>query len=359
MTELEKILADLVAIPSVTGQRQSSRQLLDYVREFLEAYNLDCQYLADETYDLLVATTQPGNKEPDVLLLAHGDVVPADPASFKLTVDGSKLGGRGVWDMKFAIAAYLEMVRQLGAQVTDFNIGIAITTDEETRNLNVAYLLKQGYRPKCVVLPDGANNWQLESAAKGAWTVKVTTRGKSAHGAQPWKGESASFKLLDLLQEVRALFPDQGPKTDTLNISLLDGGIAANQIPDSASAHLDIRAVSNENLAIIQDKLVRLCNAYQAEWKITADIPVLEHDITDRYMKAFTAAVAEVTHAEAGYSISYGASEAGYFINEQIPCIVTRPTGGGHHSDIEWVDRKSLSLFPDILQRYLAAVAQL
>ncbi|HVV67081.1 MAG TPA: M20/M25/M40 family metallo-hydrolase [Candidatus Saccharimonadales bacterium] len=358
-TALEEILGELVAIPTVTSNVEANRQLIEYVRRELAKANMHIKILRDGERDILVATTRHTNS-PEVLLVAHGDVVPAsDNALFKLRSDEHKLYGRGVLDMKFAIAAYMEVVKKLTADLQSYDFGIAVTTDEEASNHNVVYLLEQGYSPKSVVLLDGGDAWQLESAAKGAWTVKLTVHGRGAHGSQPWAGDSASFKLLSLLDEIKALFAEHKPHTDTLNISMLAAGQAVNQIPDKASAVLDVRVVNEASLRRLQQKIGSICDRYNAEQAVSALLPPLEHDLSNHYLQTFAEVTQEVTGQLSAPMLSYGASEAAHFKQRNIPCVVTAPAGGGRHGDDEWVSRQSLNFAVPILVNYLRAVAHI
>jgi acetylornithine deacetylase len=73
--------------------------------------------------------------------------------------------------------------------------------------------------------------------------VIVTTEGRAAHSAYPEAGESAIEKMLDILDEIRAIeWPeDSFFGTTTCNIGVLSGGTRPNVIPDKARAELQIR----------------------------------------------------------------------------------------------------------------------
>lgn len=354
---MDQILGDLVSIPSVSGDHVANREVINYVIDFLRPYPIKVTQLLDDGYDVLYASTRD-TKEPDVLLLAHADVVEAKPEQFAMTTANNVIYGRGVWDMKYAIAAYLEVIAALGDGAADHNIALAITTDEETRNKNALFLLEQGYKPKCVLLPDGSNNWDIESNAKGAWTVEIDMNGKTAHGSRPWDGESAIDKLLDYLKEVREDFANQGHDTDTLNISRLTGGKAQNQVADHASAYLDIRYTSKQSLQAIQQRITEGLLPYGGKFTELTHFSSLEHNLDNAYMHLFSGAVEAVTDRKPEPTVSLGASEAGHFSDRGIPCIVTRPNGGGHHSDNEWIDRKAFHQFAPILLEFLEQTKQ-
>jgi acetylornithine deacetylase/succinyl-diaminopimelate desuccinylase-like protein len=56
---------------------------------------------------------------------------------------------------------------------------------------------------------------------------------------------------------------------------------------------------------------------------------------------------------------SNGGSDARYLADYDIPTLITYPTGGGRHSDDEWLEVKSFYQFRDVLQDYLAKTARL
>ena len=84
---------------------------------------------------------------------------------------------------------------------------------------------------------------RLAIGTKGSVRVFITTEGRAAHSAYPEAGDSAIEKLLDILQDIRAVeWPeDSFFGTTTCNIGVLSGGTRPNVIPDKARAELQIR----------------------------------------------------------------------------------------------------------------------
>lgn len=352
-TNVESTLSELVAIRSMTNNRHANELIIEYVKNKLTPYGLHTTVFDDDGYKLLVASTRD-TLQPDVIFLAHADVVPGDDSLFTMQNDEDKLYGRGVWDMKFALTVYIDVVKQLGESISRHNFAIVVTTDEETRNKNTEYLIKIGYQPKCVVLPDGSNDLDIEASAKGAWTIKITATGVPAHGSRPWDGVSATARLLEALHKLQELFPSQGPDTDTLNISMLEGGQAVNQLATSASAILDIRLRSKASLIKRQSEVKSLVEELDIAWQELTLLEPLKHDLSGEYFTLFANCIRDVTSRTHKPGISFGASEASRFAAHNIPTIVTRPTGGGHHAASEWVSRQSLAHFAAILESFLS-----
>lgn len=355
LTQLEQTLAALVAFQSTTDNIAEISRLFSYVKQRVSNYGFTVHEYEDDGHPVMLLTTQPG-LQPKVLFVAHADVVPASGDMFTMRADSANLYGRGVWDMKFAIAGIIELSAQPGAKLSDYNFGILLTSDEETRNNNVAFALKQGISAEVIVLLDGGNNWQLEQAAKGAWTVELRATGTSAHGSRPWEGDSASIKLIDALGEVRSWFKGNNPDGSTLNISRLNAGDANNTVPSTATACLDMRFKTESDREKTQQLLEALAKEAGLQWKEIVHLAAVQHDLTTPYHQAFKESAFAIAAAKSDGLISLGASEASSLMDAGIPCIVSRPTGGGHHADDEWVNRASLAQLLPILDRFLNAL---
>jgi acetylornithine deacetylase len=84
---------------------------------------------------------------------------------------------------------------------------------------------------------------ELAIGSKGSFRLKIKTTGKAAHSAYPEEGDSAIETLLDILDDVRhTKFPnDDFFGETTVNIGVIEGGVALNVIAPSAEASLLIR----------------------------------------------------------------------------------------------------------------------
>lgn len=354
---LLEILERLVELPTVSGNVAAADEGLDFIDAYLTARGMTVRRFDQDGFGALVATVRP-TLTPAVMLTAHLDVVPGPEHLFTLERDGGRVVGRGVFDMKGAIAAYLALIDELGPDLPRYDVGVMITTDEETRDLGVKLLLQdEGYRPRVAVLPDGGDHWQLEEVAKGAWRVRVSTYGIAVHGSRPWSGQSASMKLLDLLGDIRRRFPVEEPHVDTLNISFLRAGTAPNQLPDQAEAVLDIRVMGPAELAAVERDVAEICGRHGADLELLVLFPPVRHDLSDPLLAEFARSVERVVGTVCGSCISYGSSDAAQYAAIGVPCAVTRPVGGGHHGDDEWVDLTSLAQLVPVLRDYLGKIA--
>ena len=357
---MENYLKELVAMPTISVNCEANNAALDYLQRFFEARQLFVERYTFNGYDSLVATTKKAHKTPKVMLAAHMDVVPGPEHLFALREEDGKYLGRGVFDMKLAIAAYMQVVDSLGASLHEYDFGIMITTEEEIGGLyGVKPLVEEiGYRPEVCVLPDGAKDWQIETFAKGFVYGNITVNGKSAHGSMPWEGDSATYKLVDMLSELKAHFKDQTLNTNTLNIGLMEGGPVKNQIPATATATVDIRFLSDHEHEHIKTFIETLCDKYDATYyeEDLGGHPCV-NELTHPLIQPFAESITAITGAEVSGTVSYGASDARFFAGIGVPSIITRPPGGGQHADSEWVEKKGCLQYPEVLIVYLEKVA--
>lgn len=357
-THMKHILKALVEIPTITKDYQANNQALNYITNFLSERGMHVTRHEFNGFESLVATTK-NTKTPTLFLSGHIDVVDADEKLFKLTEDSDNFYGRGVFDMKFGIAAFLHVVDTLKNNLDDYDFGIMITTDEEIGGQNgTKQLLKRGYSSKVCVIPDGGKDWAIEESAKGVTWFTITMPGKSTHSSRPWDGENALEKLIALLAEVKTILPEASPGTSTLVLSQLKAGQATNQVPDTAEARLDGRFLSLKDQENTKQQVTELCNKHGAKLDIPVDDPFYVNDPANPYIAAFI----EETKKVIGYAKepmeAQGASDARFFGQHKIPCVVVYPPGGEYHAPGEHIQIDGFYKFGEILTNYVMRVAK-
>jgi succinyl-diaminopimelate desuccinylase len=348
--QLETTLTHLVRIPSVSSDPQTCREIIDFIRDEISSYNLHVRgdFTADNPW--LLATTQDTN-EPDILLAAHLDVVPA--AHYDLENRDGKLYGRGVYDMKFAAACYLQFLRLHADKLASLNIGVLFTTDEERDSASMPAVMATGLRPKMVFLPDGGDDWMIEQRAKGLYGVRLTAGGTAAHGSRPWEGVSALHRLIDVTNQLRATYPSDTKSGPTLMVNRLEAGQAINQIPDSAWAEIDFRSFESQEINEYKELLSKLAETYNLSiTPVNSGNPVT-FDPSSSSIQSFFKVLRQVTNQDTVYCDAYGATDARFFAQYDIPCIIVEPHGGGRHADTEWLKADDLGRFYQLIENWL------
>lgn len=358
---MENILRTLLSFRCVSGDRQAAHDLLVYVEKYITERGMYVQWIASDGYESIVATVKPGYKTPKVMLAAHADVVPAENSMFSLRKESGRYIGRGVLDMQFAIAAYMHIIDDLYItdSLADYNVGLMITTDEELGGTNgVAAVIDQGYIPQVCLLPDGGDNWQVQTGSKGVLLYKIEIRGTSAHASRPWLGDNALLHLLSILNEIQALVPTSNEQDGTtVVLTSINGGHAANQIPESAVMTIDVRTVGNDEYARLSHAIYTICQKHTATCVLISEGAPTHFELENPLIAPFVRLITSITGTTVKGFYAPASSDARYFVPYGVPCILAYPKGGGHHGPEEWLSVEALDQFKEITQAYLQEVA--
>jgi acetylornithine deacetylase len=229
----------LIDIPSLTGDESAVGEFLGAYLTSL-GYHVERQLVATERFNVIATT----GESPQLVFSTHMDTV---PPFIESRDDGEYIYGRGSCDAKGIIAAQIfaaEKLRQSGVN----NLGLLFTVDEELSSLGAQAANKHSLARECRFLINGEpTDNRLATGTKGSLRLILTTDGRAAHSAYPEAGESAIEKLLDVLQNIRAIsWPSDSFFGDTTcNIGVLNGGTRPNVIPDHARAELQIRLATD------------------------------------------------------------------------------------------------------------------
>jgi succinyl-diaminopimelate desuccinylase len=349
---LEQRLALLVQMPTVTSDSAACRAAIQSLSEELGSLGMQVEtQLSDHPY--LIATTRPTN-HPRILLVAHLDVVPpTNGAEHQLRLNGDTLTGRGVHDMKFAAACYLQLAHELHEQGTlgNYDFGIMFTTDEEIGGVNgAAEILNNGWSTDLAIIPDGGENWTVELGAKGLICLQLTAHGRSAHGSRPWEGDNAIDKLVAVLNEIHFKYPYTSQNQLTISVNQISGGQAINQIADSAQTVIDIRAFTAEELKSAEEGIREIADKYSADVEYISSGNPVALDLDDSTVQAALQSLEQFLGRPVEFTRSYGATDGRWFTKANIPSFIVRPQGGDIHGPGEWLLREDLPKFYDFLR---------
>lgn len=358
---MEDILRKLVAFPSVSGEQTANQAILDYMADFMAARGMHVRRFTKNETASFVATTKPNDLTPTLLLVAHVDVVPAAADMFTVRQENGNYYGRGVFDMKFAAAAFMQLVDRVQDKLDEYDFGLMITTDEEVGGQDgVKYLVEEiGYYPKVCIIPDGGPNWEIEEFAKGVEWINLSSTGVTAHASRPWEGEHAIHKLLLALGELRTLYPhDSGPKDTLLSVGVIQGGEAANQTADKASAVLDIRHGNMEDFKTSYKRVKEVCEKYDVKAELLGSAPPCINPPSDPYISQFRDIMTDLLGYSPKGCYSYAATDGRFFSAINVPCIIVQPPGGDNHAASEWISIEGCEQFYEMVCRYTERVAR-
>ena len=255
-SQLDRYLADLkllVAIDSGTYDKEGCNRVNDWLEARLSPIGFVVERFAQlETGDHLIARAR-GSGDAKILLLGHSDTVyPRGTASQRpLQRVGDRLLGPGTCDMKAGLLSGIYAIEALQrAGFDDFaELTLLCVADEEVDQRTSIPLICQTVRgfDAVLTLEAARENGDIVTSRKGNVVFRVEATGHSAHaGVEPEKGRNAITGLMRRLLQAETLAqPDAGV---TINIGVIDGGRAANIVPDQARSAIDIRAFTQAEL---------------------------------------------------------------------------------------------------------------
>lgn len=180
-------------------------------------------------------------REPPVVVFStHLDCV---PPYVPLSEDATWLHGRGTCDAKGLAAAMVTAAEQLAA-AGERRIGLLFVVGEENGSDGAQCAHELGPKGRFLINGEPTEN-RLSIGQKGSLKVVLECAGIAAHSAYPEEGRSALLPILDTLERIRALPQPTDPLLGqgTLNVGVLEGGVAPNVIPPSGRAELLLRLV--------------------------------------------------------------------------------------------------------------------
>ncbi len=235
MSDLFALTRSLMSIESTSGEEEA---VGFWLRDHLTSlgWTVELQKVSENQNNVVAYL----NDTPRVWFSTHIDTV---PPFIPPTEDDEKIYGRGSCDAKGIIAAQITAAEELRSGGIE-DIGLLYTVEEERSSTGARAANDHPIASKCEFMINGEpTDNDLAIGSKGSFRLKIKTTGKAAHSAYPEIGDSAIEKLLDILEEVRhTRFPnDDFFGETTVNIGVIEGGVALNVIAPSAEASLLIR----------------------------------------------------------------------------------------------------------------------
>lgn len=256
----------LVEIPSVSG---TENKVGSFLVEYLSGLGFvaQLQFLPPQPHtpkdaERFNVIAWPGptlEPKPSVLVSSHIDVV---PPYIPYHIDSdyhvgpeTKISGRGSVDAKGSVAAQITAVQQLVAskELRGDELMLLFVVGEETTGDGMRFfsdsLDKMDAPPKfkAAVFGEPTEN-KLACGHKGLSVCTVKAVGKAGHSGYPWLGKSATELLVRAL--VKMLDTDLGSSerfgNTTVNIGVIEGGVAANVIPKEARCKLVARVAAGD-----------------------------------------------------------------------------------------------------------------
>jgi succinyl-diaminopimelate desuccinylase len=333
---------EAIRIPSVFGDEERiGRYLADLMR--------DCGFTKVEFQEVapgrsnVIGELDTGRPGPTVVLQGHMDTVPegAHPEAFAGTLRDDRIWGRGTSDMKGPVVAAILAVSlaRKDEQLRGRCIVVA-TVDEESEKRGMFGIVDRGLVADFGICVE-PTDLRVAIAQKGCVSIRVTTKGKAAHGANPHMGINAIAKMANVIAAIEAAprpsieVAGVGPVAGTYNIGVIAGGEMFFIVPDTCDIWVDRRTVPGESQAGALAELEALVHAVVPDALVVADrqdwtwerirargIGSCSVPVDSPIVGAVAAGVRSVTGHEPEYIVQNAWCETDFLVNDLgIPTV--------------------------------------
>ncbi len=286
MTGTERLLAELIALPSVNPAflpvrhpHAGEKRVADFLSSVAANAGLDVEFqkVLPGRANILARLQPPGPVRQTILLAPHLDTVVADSTQFIPQRKHGRLYGRGACDTKGSVAAMLTALCELAAapgrpQTTE--IVFAGLIDEENAQEGSRALVASGFQADLAIVGE-PTRLQVVTAHKGSLWLDIATQGRSAHGATPSLGRNAVHAMARIVDWLETGYRTQLNRTRhpllgtaTVNVGKISGGTQPNIVPDQCVISVDRRLLPGETAAAVLREI--LAGIKAQGWTATA-----------------------------------------------------------------------------------------
>jgi acetylornithine deacetylase/succinyl-diaminopimelate desuccinylase-like protein len=412
MTRTEKLLAELIALPSVNpafvpqsgttarpARYYGEKRVADFLASVAARVGLEVElqpvfgvrghvralesgdmspHSQIEHSNIIARLLPPGKIRQTILLAPHLDTVGADDSQFVPRRENGRLYGRGACDTKGSVAAMLTALCELAntkSRPRETEIVFAGLVDEENAQAGSRAFVGQASRlspffkkvrdrrdacPTVLAIVGEPTRLRVVTAHKGSLWLQLETRGRAAHGATPQLGENAVHEMARI---VDALETDYAARlrhrrhpllgTATVNVGTIHGGTQPNIVPDGCAITIDRRTLPGETESGVRREIAALLRAKKLPAKISSKklAPCLPLETSPKLplVRQFLRSVGQARPAGVDFFC-----DAAVLAEGGIPSVVFGPgdIAQAHTAD-EWISLVSLERGKNLLLRFL------
>jgi acetylornithine deacetylase/succinyl-diaminopimelate desuccinylase family protein len=374
MTKTEKLLRELIALPSVNpaflppnDPRAGEQRIADFLASVAAQSGLDIEFqkVLPERSNLIARLTPREGARRRIVLAPHMDTVGADDSSFVPVRKSGRVYGRGACDTKGSIAAMLTALSEVaasGSRPRETELVFAGLIDEENAQSGSRALAGSGLRADLAIVGE-PTELQVVTAHKGSLWLRLETRGEAAHGSRPELGKNAVHEMARVVDALETDYarelkkrrhPLLGP--GTVNVGSIVGGTQPNIVPASCVISIDRRTLPGETEASVRQEIgaflkQRGLKATFASEKLGPCL-ALETDSRIPLVQQFLTSVGQRRPVGAHFFC-----DAAVFAEAGIPSVVFGPGNIAQaHTADEWISLRSLESATKQLIRFLRAL---
>ena len=375
MTQAQKLLRELIALPSVNNSllpsghpRAGEKRVVDFLTATAARAGLDVrlQNVLPGRSNLLARLSPAGKVRQRILLAPHLDTVDiTSPDQLVPRVKNGRLYGRGACDTKGSVAAMFTAVCEIARsrqRPAETEIIFAGLVDEETSQCGSRTLANSGLKADLAIVGE-PTRLQAITAHKGNLWLKLETHGVAAHGARPELGRNAIHEMARIVNLLETDYAAQLRQRRhpllrhaTINVGTISGGVQANIVPAHCSITIDRRTLPGEKDSGVWREIQRLLRRHRLHASLTntkaASCLPLETNPRLPLVRQFLRTVGQRRPAGVDYFC-----DASVLAHGGIPSIVFGPgdIAQAHTSD-EWISLVSLERARALLVNFLKSL---
>lgn len=319
--------------------------------------------------------TLPGKSGKQLVLCGHMDTVSPGTGEwiyspFSGEIADGRIYGRGASDMKSGLAAMFLALEELYLTSTVPPAGVTFlaTAGEEVDSCGARAFIKENDCRKidALIIAEPTNE-KIVIGHKGALWLEITAYGKTSHGSMPEQGINAvdhMLKIVRLLDEMKIEWmTDRKPLgQSSLAVTMIEGGVQTNVIPDKCSIRADIRTVPPQShssfINTLKSKLDLLMDQeeiYKYSVETILDRPSILTDPAEDIIQ-----IAQMIKGESPvnhYGVSYYTDGAVLNPRSEIPTLIYGPGDEKlAHQPNEWVSlaayQRSIQFYKQLIMTY-------
>ena len=375
MTRTEKLLAELIALPSVNPAflpprhpNAGEKNVADFLAATAARAGLEVEFqnVLPERANVIARLLPRGKIKRTILLAPHMDTVGADGTKFIPQRKNGRLHGRGACDTKGSVAAMLAALCELAnskSRPLETEIVFAGLIDEEHAQAGSRALVKNKFKANLAIVGE-PTKLQVVTAHKGSLWLELATRGRAAHGATPHLGKNAIHEMARIVDVLETDYAAQLKKkkhkllgNGTVNVGKISGGTQPNIVPDSCTISIDRRTLPGETENSVRREITLLLKAKKLLAKISsaklAPALPLETDFKLPLVQNFLRAANQTKSLGVDYFCDAAVLSAG-----GIPSGVFGPgdIAQAHTAD-EWISLAELERGKNLLLNFLKSLS--
>ncbi|MEX1263629.1 MAG: succinyl-diaminopimelate desuccinylase [Actinomycetota bacterium] len=282
-TSAERLAARTLDLIDVASVSRDESAVLALIRRSLPSSHV----IVDDVDSVLFATpVERRMGVPFVVLAGHVDTVPITgnvPGAIEPgPVQPVAVAGRGASDMKGGLAVMLELAQELHDDQGDIDVGLLFFGREELPYGESALLplferCPVASSPDLAIVMEPTAN-AVEVGCLGNLNATVTVTGRAAHSARPWLGDNAIHRAIGALAPLADL-PARDVTIDGLtfrevvSVTTIEGGVAANVVPDRVQARVNLRYAPGHTPAEAEARLHDLLAVADVTVRIDGNAP--------------------------------------------------------------------------------------